>query len=1427
MPHIFLSRSLGLLLSLLTLTHALPVSAQDLGDDDLPGFLPGLVANYTTAGKSVQQLDPDLLFDWGSGPPTSRSANGDFTANWQGLLQAKENGLFKLSVYACGSVRVSVAGQQILAAETQVSTWLSCEPIELRFGMHELKVDFQQTASTARLGLYWSGPSYALEPISARALFHPSEKSVAQRFEIGRTLSRGLRCAACHEFPMEQEPLSAPALTHLQDNLRPSWLVERLTSQPDGAFASSRMPHFGMHHNDALAISAALFAASAKSPRPDDIESKLVAANQKRPKKEPEIRTQADGAQGEMAFVSTGCLACHAIGPLGNPTTLERQMFGGGELTQLAVKRTSDFVKRWLTDPAQVNSSHRMPVFDLTLLERLDLAAYLSRLGVEESRNDTQAAGDAARGVGLIAQYRCAACHQLPTSLATQRAKTRITAESNWLSGGCLGQPNPKNNIPGFGLTDEQRQELRLYYTSVESANLAIAQGRQLMSENNCTACHHREMDEGLKASLADIVAAVPDVAPRLAALAPPSLNAVGDKLHDQALRAAISQQAPRLRPWLDVRMPKFKLADDQLDDIVSHLIAHDRIPDGRPQAIKKPPRADDVMLLAAGRLVTAEGFGCQSCHQIGDTEPPKVDLNARGTNLAMLGQRVRPSWFERWVRNPARIVPRMEMPAIQTAVKGVLDDSLDLQLSALWTTLNTPDFRPPRPAPVRVVRTHNLDEHAERAWLLTDVLETENQIYLRPLIFGLPNRQSLLFDLESGKLATWWIGDTAHQHTRGKSWFWEPGASPLVTGEDYLEQVSVVDSAGIMWAPTPLGQFAARFDQVEHIGNGIEWRGRLHLTAAGKDNLNLPARWVSIRQTIWAEKKGRGAESKCITQLSGLMPGDRVQLHSSMPAIESPKQNGQVWHTGLRKENTLVDIQSLAKIEATVGEPAVELVNANTSVTELSWTSSYRSLLPTDQFPYVASPQPVLKPKNIAVVPGYAGIQLPLPPTEMPVSFAWDKSGECYIGSLKGRILKLKDGNDDGLAEQYELISDEFPTPYGLFIGAEGIDALTKFALVRLTEPKLSSVPYAVPYAASVVADGWGYTADYHDWAVGLERDADQNYYMALPCQQDDRNEEAAYLRGSALKLIPYNSTEEPRKYRVEPFAAGLRFPMGIALNAQGDLFTSDNQGNYNPFNELNHIRSGKRYGFINKLENKGGFSPEFESPAINLPHPWTRSVNGICFLKTPAGLPASHFGAYEGHLIGCEMNGKALIRMSFQKVGETYQGAAYMFSRPVTEGEANLEGPIVCRVSPAGDLFIGSLQDSGWSAGQNTGSIVRLRPQGELPPGIAEVRATATGFEVDFTQPIAAESAALATNYQLRSYQRISTPAYGGEDQDERSEHIKGIQVSEDLRRVTLQVDDLREGFVYELNIGPIAQGSQELFPSQAHYSLRALIQ
>ncbi|MCA9134817.1 MAG: c-type cytochrome, partial [Planctomycetales bacterium] len=377
-------------------------------DDEPPEYMPGLIADYQSPTGRAQRVDHDISFAWGDAAPDTRLQPGsDFSATWNGYLQVKENGSFQLSLFACGQVTVTLGGEQVLSAQAAEPQWLQCAARELQFGRHELQIEFRKTHPAARLGLYWSGPSFALEPVSPSFLLHATEESPDHSYQLGASLSRGLRCAACHETAVPGEPLAAPSLAHLQDNLRPSWLLNRLTSQADGSLTSSRMPHFGLAEQDAAAITAALLAASDKPKVPQAIEPQLEAAKQRRGKKGASLRTTADPQQGQMTFAAQGCTACHQLGSLGPAQELDAQLFAGGDLSQLAAKRTENFLHRWLVDPAQCNPQHRMPKFELSLLERLDLVTYLAGQG-EAGADATEmvAAADARRGARLIAEHR-------------------------------------------------------------------------------------------------------------------------------------------------------------------------------------------------------------------------------------------------------------------------------------------------------------------------------------------------------------------------------------------------------------------------------------------------------------------------------------------------------------------------------------------------------------------------------------------------------------------------------------------------------------------------------------------------------------------------------------------------------------------------------------------------------------------------------------------------------------------------------------------------------------------------------------------------------------------------------------------------------------------------------------------------------------
>jgi mono/diheme cytochrome c family protein len=1071
----------------------------------------------------------------------------------------------------------------------------------------------------------------------------------------------------------------------------------------------------------------------------------------------------------------------------------------------VGAKRPREFFARWLADPAQINRHHRMPVFDLSDQEVADLSRYLAERGAGGQAVVAGPADSAAvrkQGAELYQALRCAACHEREAN----RPQRRPFARGPWPPDGtCLGPPDGAARRPGYRLAAEDQRAVRLYLEDAEAGIGATrdAAARRL-EEWNCLACHGREGSPGLAELSEPLLAADGGLHDAWPALWPPSLTGVGHKLHDEALRGAIARRERGRRSWSKVRMPRFPLAEPELNALVRQLVEADRIPP-RPDPPPAEPDAAAARTVAA-RLVTSDGFGCTSCHAIGGSDPPDVALPARGPDLARLGQRVRRSWFDRWVRNPARIVPRMEMPAVQQPVRGVLEDRLDLQLAAIWQVLNEPGFRPPRASPLRVVRSGNDPAAAEGAHYILDLVEAERRAYPRPLLIGLPNRHNLLVDLAAGRLAEWTVGDTARRRTRAKSWYWELAGSSLLP-EALREAAGGRADLAVRWSqggvaePSVEGQFAFDPDLVEHVADGVRLEHRLRFELGGERLV------ATVRQTVTALWPGPGSRASGFrrrVEMEGL--GDRAALLVRVWPPPGEAYEVRAVSPGARPVD--LDSEQWVQAEARSGLAVCEL--------------EYLSPLPVDRF---APGPPVdrrLPRQELPVVPGWEAVRLPLTDELMPTGLAWRSDGALVVASLEGRVWLARDSDGDGWHDLAEPVSDELPAPFGVAVRGAEIDLLAKPGLLRLSD-------FAGGRArrCQTVAAGWGYTGDYHDWAVGLPRDAQGNYYVALPCQQDERSEAAAALRGSIVRLRERPPDRlDPRPYAVELVASGFRFPMGLTLGPEGELFASDNQGNYTPFNELNHVVPGRRYGFLNRLEVRRRLRPGDQRAAVEIPHPWTRSVNGLCYLGGPSGVvddtARKWFGPWAGHLVGCEYDTRRLVRLSLERVQGEFQGAVYPLSRDPLPGEPTFEGPMTCAVAPDGALFVGNLRDSGWGAGANTGSIVRLAPRGELPAGIAEVRAVADGWLLEFTVPVDRQWAAQATSYTVASYRREATADYGGPDLDRRREAVLSAQVAEDGRRVHLRLGELREGYVYELAVRSLVR-SGPWFPDQAHYTLR----
>lgn len=439
-----------------------------------------------------------------------------------------------------------------------------------------------------------------------------------------------------------------------------------------------------------------------------------------------------------------------------------------------------------------------------------------------------------------------------------------------------------------------------------------------------------------------------------------------------------------------------------------------------------------------------------------------------------------------------------------------------------------------------------------------------------------------------------------------------------------------------------------------------------------------------------------------------------------------------------------------------------------------------------------------------------------------------------------KGELWILKGVFDDPPeAVEYHQFASGLHDPLGLLWHDDAFYTMQRSELTRIEDTSGDGI--ADSY--ETIAKGWGVTGHYHEYAYGPKLDGEGNLWITLNIGlglRGDQLKRAVHeptlkvtqglWRGWGMKLTPEGE--------LLPICAGMRSPAGLGANQAGDMFYTDQQGNWVATNTLHHMREGDFYHHPEALAsmNQPG-SPIDGITAIPDGAPFPEALKRLPQMRPPAvwfpykkagqsptdimlDQSEGKFGPFSGQFFVGEFTLSSIHRVFLEKVDGEYQGAVFPFRSGMASAVLRLGQ------GPDGSVLAG-LSNRGWSSlGTASYGLQRLVWTGKTPFEIQEMRATPDGFDLTFTQPVDPQTGGDVGSYTLSSHTYLYQRAYGSDEIQKQDLEITQAEVSADRLRVRLTVSGLRELFVHELRADGLRdQSGQPLLHPDAYYTLNKI--
>lgn len=383
-----------------------------------------------------------------------------------------------------------------------------------------------------------------------------------------------------------------------------------------------------------------------------------------------------------------------------------------------------------------------------------------------------------------------------------------------------------------------------------------------------------------------------------------------------------------------------------------------------------------------------------------------------------------------------------------------------------------------------------------------------------------------------------------------------------------------------------------------------------------------------------------------------------------------------------------------------------------------------------------------------------------------------------------RGELTKLTDTNGDGKADRYESIAK------------------------------------------------WPLSGNYHDYGYGPLLLPNGNMMVALNLSWIGYGASLVKWRGWMLEITPEGE--------IMPYATGMRSPAGFGLDADGELFYSDNQGDWVGSGRVTHVEKGDFVGNpqglkwaaeegspvnlrFDMFEDSMGtlYSQALQVDQIKEPTAWF--PHGVMGISTSAILldeTEGKFGPFSNQMFIGDQGQSKIMRMQLEKVEGTYQAALFPFIEGFSSG-------VLRQVwGKDGTMFVG-MTNRGWaSTGRKPFGIQRLKYKNSVPFEMHRIEARPDGFEIFFTQKVNLSSSNKLDKFSIKSFTYHYHSTYGSPAINIEDCKVTDAVVGHEGQSIYLKVDNLREGYVHEIRLNNIKNRvGQSMLHDFAYYTLNKI--